>query len=32
MIIGCITGVESLIQYAEKYGEEEESLKQRGSG
>ncbi len=27
MIIGCITGAESLIQYAEKYGEEEENMK-----
>ncbi len=27
MTIGCITGVESLIQYAEKSGEEEENMK-----
>lgn len=27
MTIGCITGLESLIQYAEKSGEEEENMK-----
>ncbi len=27
MTIGCITGSESLIQYAEKFGEEEENMK-----
>lgn len=27
MTIGCITGSESLIQYAEKSGEEEENMK-----